>query len=107
MRWLPSGAWKKNESGSLSTTRTWRSGLETISGFNKELKTKDEEFWKSWPKGKPAGYEKFLAWARKGKARKAWKAPEGVDRKTAQKEFQKQDIEQSIEYCKSIGLGRK
>lgn len=70
--------------------------IETISGFNRELKTKQDDFWKAWPKGKPKGYDKFLALAKKGKAREVKK----ID--------QREDIERSITYCKKeLGLGRR
>jgi sugar phosphate isomerase/epimerase len=70
--------------------------IETISGFNHEIKIKDDGFWKAWPKGKPEGYEKFLALAKKGTPRAAGR----VD--------QRQDIEKSIAYCKKeLGLGRR
>ena len=81
--------------------------IETISGFNRELKVKSEGFWKEWPEGKPTGYEKFLALAAKGKAREAWQVPEGVDRGKAQQEYQRGEIERSIGYCREVlGLGR-
>ena len=82
--------------------------IETISGFNRELPVNTDEFWKAWPSGKPKGYFKFLALAKKGTARKAWKAPEGVDRKQAQQEYQTGDVERSIAFCKrELGLGRR
>jgi sugar phosphate isomerase/epimerase len=81
--------------------------IETISGFNKELAVKDEEFWRAWPGGKPEGYDKFLALAKQGKPKDAWKPEKGEDRKEAQKVYQKREIEKSIEYCKEIGLGRR
>ena len=80
--------------------------IETISGFNRELAVKNDDFWKDWPKGKPDGYDKFEAFAKRGKPIDAFKAPDGVDRKTAQQNFQKGDIERSIAYCRKIGLGR-
>jgi sugar phosphate isomerase/epimerase len=81
--------------------------IETISGFNREFKLHDEGFWKEWPKGKPEGYEKFLALAKTGTPRKPFQAPEGVDRKQAEQDFQRGDIERSIAYCKKeLGLGR-
>ena len=80
--------------------------IETISGFNRELAVKQENFWKDWPKGKPEGYDKFEAFAKRGKPIGTFKAPEGVDRKVAQQNFQKGDIERSIAYCREIGLGR-
>ena len=80
--------------------------IETISGFNRELKVNQEDFWKAWPKGKPKGYGKFEAFAKRGKEIGTFKAPEGVDRKVAQQQFQKGDIERSIQYCRKLGLGR-
>jgi len=81
--------------------------IETISGFNRELAVKGGEFWQGWPEGKPAGYDKFLALAAKGKPRMAWSAPEGEDKKEAEKRYQTGEIERSIAYCKKIGLGRR
>ncbi|GIW79885.1 MAG: hypothetical protein KatS3mg105_1692 [Gemmatales bacterium] len=81
--------------------------IETISGGNTELAIKDEEFWKAWPKGKPKGFERFLAWAEKGKPRPPRRRPRGVDPKVADQQYQRAELERSIAYCKSIGLGRK
>jgi len=80
--------------------------IETISGFNHELKVKQDNFWKVWPKGKPKGYDKFEAFAKRGKFIGTFKPTAGVDRKKAQQQFQKGDIERSIRYCRKIGLGR-
>ena len=80
--------------------------IETISGFNRELAVKSDEFWKAWPSGKPKGYKKFEDFAKRGKPIGTFKAPEGVDRKIAQQNFQKGDIARSIKYCREIGLGR-
>ncbi len=81
--------------------------IETISGFNSERTVKQDEYWKAWPKGKPKGYDKFLAWAKPGKPRNAHKHPAGKDRKLADQEYQRGELERSIAYCKSIGLGRR
>ncbi|NNC88094.1 MAG: sugar phosphate isomerase/epimerase [Akkermansiaceae bacterium] len=83
--------------------------IETISGFNKELQTGTDEFWKAWPDGKPKGYDKFLGWAKAGKPREAWKPAEGADRKIAQQEYQRGEIERSIAFCRDtlhLGLPR-
>ena len=80
--------------------------IETISGFNHELKVKMDEFWKAWPKGKPKGFDKFEAFARRGKAVEKFKPAAGVDRKKAQQQFQRGDIERSLRYCRKLGLGR-
>ncbi len=81
--------------------------IETISGFNRELAVGQGDFWKAWPGGKPGGYERFLEWASRGSAREARQRPEGVDPKTADREYQRGELERSIAYCKSIGLGRR
>ncbi len=82
--------------------------IETISGFNRELPYLKADFWKVWPKAKASDFARFVALAKKGKPRDTWKAPAGVDRKVAEQEYQKGDIERSIEYCKKeLGLGLK
>lgn len=75
--------------------------IETISGFNRELAFQKDGFWKSWPKGKPASLAGFEKWAASGKARKPHKSSSKED----EKNYQKGEIERSIAYCKSIGLG--
>ncbi len=77
--------------------------IETISGFNREMAFKKEEFWKAWPKGKPTSLEAFKAWAAQGKPMEARRQ----DGKEATQTFQLADIEKSIAFCKSIGLGLK
>ncbi len=82
--------------------------IETISGFNRELEYLKPEFWKVWPKAKAADFARFIALARKGKARDTWKAPTGQDRKLAEQAYQKSEIERSLRYCKeTLGLGLK
>ncbi|MEN8795102.1 MAG: sugar phosphate isomerase/epimerase [Akkermansiaceae bacterium] len=77
--------------------------IETISGFNRELKFEKEEYWKSWPQGKPAGLEAFQKWAAVGKPKATFK---GKSKEETQA-YQLRDIERSIAFCKAIGLGRK
>jgi sugar phosphate isomerase/epimerase len=79
--------------------------IETISGFNRELTLRKEEFWKAWPGGKPKGYDQFLAFAKRGTPRAPWKAPADKDRKLADQEYQCGDVERSIAFCKKLGLG--
>ena len=81
--------------------------IETISGFPRELRVNDEQFWQGWPQGKPAGYDRFITWAATGQARKPHKLPEGVDKKLAQQRYEREELEQSLRYCKSLGLGRR
>ncbi len=80
--------------------------IETISGFNRELAYLKPEFWKPWPNMRASDFAKFVALAKRGKPRDAWKAPAGADRKTANQNYQKEQIERSIAYCREqLGLG--
>ena len=82
--------------------------IETISGFNQEIPYLQEEFWKPWPKARARDFARFVALAKRGKPRQAWKAPEGQDRKLAEQAYQKGEIERSLRYCKEqLGLGLK
>jgi hypothetical protein len=75
--------------------------IETISGFNRELAFRKEGFWKSWALGKPESLVAFEKWAATGTARKAHKSSSKED----EQKYQRGEIERSIAYCKSIGLG--
>ena len=80
--------------------------IETISGFNREIAYLKPDFWKVWPKARAVDFARFVALAKKGKPRDPWKAPEGKDRKLAEQEYQKAEVERSIRYCKEVlGLG--
>jgi sugar phosphate isomerase/epimerase len=82
--------------------------IETISGFNREIPYLKNDFWNVWLKANARYFSRFVALAKKGKPREAWKAPEGVDRKIAEQEYQKSEIERSLTYCKKeLGLGLK
>jgi len=82
--------------------------IETISGFNRAFPYLKPEFWKPWPKVRGHEFARFVAFAKRGKARDAWKPPAGVDRKKADQDFQKADLERSLQYCReTLGLGTK
>ena len=82
--------------------------IETISGFNREIPYLKEDFWKVWPKARAKDFARFVALAKRGKPRDAWKAPAGQDRKLAEQDYQKGEIERSLRYCKEeLGLGLK
>jgi sugar phosphate isomerase/epimerase len=82
--------------------------IETISGFNREIPYLRDDFWKAWPKARAKDLARFVALAKKGKPRDTWKAPEGQDRKLAEQEYQKSEIEKSLRYCQEqLGLGLK
>lgn len=81
--------------------------IETISGFSKNFPYKKDEFWAHYDR-KPEALAKFEALAKRGKAIPNFKAPEGVDKKTAEQEHQKGEIERSIKYLReTLGLGLK
>lgn len=82
--------------------------LEIISGFNREFPYLKDEFWKPWPKVRGHEFARFVAMAKKGKARDAWKAPAGEDRKKADQAYQLAELEKSLRYCREVlGLGLK
>jgi sugar phosphate isomerase/epimerase len=81
--------------------------IETISGFSRNFAYKKEGFWKTYDK-KPEALAKFEALAKRGKAIPNFKAPEGVDKRQAEQDFQKGDLERSIKYLREVvGLGAK
>lgn len=80
--------------------------IETISGFNRELPYLKSDFWKAFPKAKAADFARFVALAKKGKPRETWSPPAGADRKLAEQDYQKSEVERSIAYCREkLGLG--
>ena len=82
--------------------------IETISGFNREFPYLQPGFWDIFPNMPAMDFAKFVALAKKGKPRDAWRAPQGVSREQAEQQYQKSEIEKSIRYCKeALGLGLK
>ena len=82
--------------------------LELISGFNRPFPYLKPEFWASWPKARAHEFARFVAMAKAGKAREPFKPAAGVDRKVADQEYQKGELERSIKYCReTLGLGTK
>lgn len=82
--------------------------LEIISGFALSFPYLKEEYWKSFPKAHAADLAAFVAMSRRGTKREPYKAPEGVDKKVAEQEYQKAELERSLKYCKEVlGLGCK
>ncbi len=81
--------------------------IETISGFSRNFPYKKDEFWQNYDK-RPVAVEHFEALAKRGHAIPNFKAPEGADKKQADQEFQKGELERSIKYLREqIGLGLK
>jgi len=76
--------------------------IETISGFNHEIPYLKPDFWSAWPKAKAVDFARFVALARTGKPRETYKAPADKDRKLAEQEYQKGEIERSTRTVSAI-----
>ena len=82
--------------------------IETISGFPREFAVWKPEFWKAFPKAKAPDFARFLALAKKGRAIEPFKPAAGADKDKAQQDYQRDQVERSIRYCKgALGLGMK
>ena len=68
--------------------------IETISGFSRNFPYKNEDFWKHYDK-RPEALAHFEALAKRGHAIPNFKAPEGADKKQAEQEYQKAELERS------------
>lgn len=80
--------------------------IETISGFNREIAYLKPEFWAGYDNVRAIDFAKYLALAKSGKPRAPWSPPEGADRKLAEQDYQKSEIERSLKYCREVlGLG--
>ena len=81
--------------------------IETISGFSKNFPYKKDEFWQHYDK-RPERVAAFEALAKKGHALPGFKAPDGTDKKLAEQDYQKGELERSIKYLREqVGLGVK
>jgi sugar phosphate isomerase/epimerase len=82
--------------------------IETISGFAREFPYLEKDFWPPYSTIRADDYSRFLALARKGKTLSPFSAPEGLDKKKAQQDYQLAELEKSFSYCrKKLGIGRK
>ena len=80
--------------------------IETISVFNREFPYLDPAFWEAFPKARASEFARFVALARHGKPRQPWKPAADKDRKVAEQEYQKKELERSVSYCKrELGFG--
>jgi 3-oxoisoapionate decarboxylase len=74
--------------------------IETISGFNRELPLWTPDYWKNWPRARARDLARFLPIARRGQPRPAWAPPAGTDRKEAERQYQLDQIERSLSFCR-------
>jgi sugar phosphate isomerase/epimerase len=82
--------------------------LEIISGFQRRYPYRKEEFWKSYRDTRAFEFAKFTELAKRGAHLEPYKTPDGQDKKTAEQNYQKEQLERSIKYCKEVlGLGVK
>lgn len=82
--------------------------LEIISGFNRPYSYQKDDFWKIYQDIRAYEFRGFVELAKRGKAIEPYKAPEGKDKKLAEQEYQKAELERSIKYCREVlGLGLK
>ncbi len=74
--------------------------LETISGFNKQFKWFDEDFWRAYPKMKASEFAKYY--------RMSFGNEPVPTAKSGDPEYQMNDLKKSIEFCKNeLRLGLK
>jgi sugar phosphate isomerase/epimerase len=82
--------------------------LEIISGAVRSFPYHDEEFWKPYRDIRAKEFLGFSAMAKRGHQVEAFKVPEGKDRKLAEQDFQRAELEKSLKYCReALGLGLK
>ncbi len=69
--------------------------------------TSKPEFWNLFPDARATDFARFVALAKNGKLMAPWRAPEGQDRQTAERAYQKAELDRSLAYCRSLGLGTR
>lgn len=74
--------------------------MEIISGFAHALPYLKQDFWPAYEKIRPAEFARFLALARKGKPIPGFQ-PSG-EKKKAEQDYQKAELERSLKYCREV-----
>jgi 3-oxoisoapionate decarboxylase len=80
--------------------------MEIISGFSREFPYLQRDFWKAWPNMPARAFARFVAIAERGKPREPWSPPAGEKRVKAEQAYQRAELEKSLRYCRTLGLGR-
>jgi len=82
--------------------------LETISGRPIPISYLRDEFWDAYPNARLREFMRFAALAKRGSPKVPFTVPTGADTKAAEQEFQRGELERSVNYCKKVlGLGLK
>lgn len=82
--------------------------LEIISGAIRPYPFKQEEFWKDYGDIRAKEFLGFTTMAKVGKPIAPFRPPADKERKLAEQEFQKAELERSLKYCREVlGLGLK
>lgn len=76
--------------------------IETISGFNREFPYLKPEFWRAWPEMRADRFARFVALAKAGTPRPTFQPPPGEDRRRAEQEYQRGELERSLKYCREV-----
>jgi sugar phosphate isomerase/epimerase len=80
--------------------------LEIISGVSRAFPYFKTEFWKDYPNARAYDFARFVALAKRGTPLEPFRVPTGKDHKIGEEEFQLDQLERSIQYCrKTLGLG--
>lgn len=81
--------------------------IETISGFTRAFPYKKDDFWQHYEK-RPEALAHFEALAARGHEIPPFKAPEGADKRRAEQDYQKGELERSIKYLREVvGVGAR
>jgi hypothetical protein len=81
--------------------------LEIISNSIRQVPYLDAKFWGAYPTLKASELMPFLTLAKQGVQRKESPLPAERDGMTPMQLFQLEQLEKSLAFCKSLGLGMK
>jgi hypothetical protein len=82
--------------------------LEIISGFAKEFPYLEQNFWPPYSTFLAKDFSRFLSLNKEGSPINPFVVPTGKEKNLAQQEYQLDQLERSISYCKKeLLLGRQ